>query len=133
MVSTPSGTTTVSTTTTKISTTTTTPPTTTTRPSTTTTKVTTTTVTEFDTYCGTNLHATVYQICGALNWHCNTQTELEQVFCSDANWGTKACCASDATSCDKNELMADGDQIFNEWYQVIMLLRQDRRLLQYFN
>lgn len=56
---------------------TTTVSTTTTKSTTTTISSTTTTKEDLST-CGSNVHASIYQICGALKWHCNTQDRISK-------------------------------------------------------
>ena len=75
------------------------------------------------TTCGSNVAASEEQICGALKWHCHDPgaqniVDLTDTSCHGNQWGTAGCCYAEGggTSCDREELMADGDDIFNDWY-----------------
>ena len=75
------------------------------------------------TTCGSNVAAENVEICGALKWHCHDPgaqdiVDLTDTSCHGDQWGTVGCCYGDGggTSCDRDELMADGDEIFNDWY-----------------
>ena len=50
------------------------------------------------------------------------KNQLEQFYCSAEEWSTKSCCESNAATCDESALRADGDQVFNEWYEVCSVI-----------